>query len=241
MNRLVVESKNDKAFVEAVIKHLNNRILTVDASVDTPICRIDDFECLGGLNERKLTTKIEDVIDDVLKRGIKKVGVLIDIDNEGTNQRLKMVSNCLSKAMEIKFGKPYDISISEANQLFDIIIDDNTSFQLACHFTNVDGKGELETVLKTIKTQESPFADCLHEWQRCLQANGKDISQKDFDKFWLSNYVRFDTCSRNDKKQSEGKCSIQNFDYVMENKSQIFDFDNNLLEDLKRFLALFNA
>ena len=67
---------------------------------------------------------------------------------------------------------------------------------------------------------------------------GKKINNKDFDKFWLSNYVRFDTCGRNDKKQAERKCSIQNLDYVLENKATIFDFENAILNDLKAFLRL---
>ncbi|CAA6813620.1 MAG: Unknown protein [uncultured Aureispira sp.] len=37
--------------------------------------------------------------------------------------------------------------------------------EIACHFMNVDGQGELETVLRAIKTKESPHADCLNTWR----------------------------------------------------------------------------
>ena len=74
--------------------------------------------------------------------------------------------------------------------------------------TNVHGKGELETVLKAIKSQESIYADCLESWREYLEGKGKKINNKDFDKFWIANYVRFDTCSRNDKKQAGQKCNL---------------------------------
>ena len=38
MNKLIVESKNDKIFIEALIRHLH-----IDADVDTPIAVTDRF------------------------------------------------------------------------------------------------------------------------------------------------------------------------------------------------------
>jgi len=70
--------------------------------------------------------------------------------------------------------------------------------------------------------------------------NGKTIKNKDFDKFWVDIYVRFDTCSKNDKKQAGRKCSMSAFDYVMESKSEIWDLEHPKLDNLKLFLALFS-
>lgn len=41
-NLLIVESKNDKLFLEALIEHLNLSYIQVD---EYPICYIDEFEC----------------------------------------------------------------------------------------------------------------------------------------------------------------------------------------------------
>ncbi len=233
MNKLIVESKNDKAFIEALIQHLH-----VNVEVDTPICRIDDFECLGGLGE--LTTKIEDLLDEVPKKGIDKIGILLDIDNFTIRERLDFTLKSLNQALKNKGISQIETQFESVNQFIDVPIDEAITVNIACFFTNLEEKGELETVLKAIKTQDSTYADCLEKWRECLIQKGKAISEKEFDKFWLSNYIRFDTCSKNDKKQSERKCSLQNFDYVMMNKSHIFDLDSPILSDLKNFLLLFN-
>ena len=109
---------------------------------------------------------------------------------------------------------------------------------------NVQEKGELETLLKTIKTKPSAYADI---WKECVKnhfnsetenKNDKIISDKDFYKFWLSNYIRFDTCTSYEKKQAFRKCSLYNFDYVLLNKKDIFDYDHSALDTLKRYLCL---
>ena len=65
-----------------------------------------------------------------------------------------------------------------------------------CYIINVNGYGELETVLKLIKKSDSFFADCLDSWRECLKIHNKCISDKDFDKFYINNYIRFDTAVR---------------------------------------------
>ncbi|MFZ4557967.1 MAG: DUF3226 domain-containing protein, partial [Pseudanabaena sp.] len=133
--------------------------------------------------------------------------------------------------------------LNEVNRFINLNIKDtddvNLNIQLACYFTNLDGQGELETVLKAIKQKESIHADCLDNWRSCLTSNEKTIKNKDFDKFWVDIYVRFDTCSNNDKKQAGRKCSMKAFDYVMENKSEIWNLDHPKLNNLKEFLGLF--
>ncbi|ETR67173.1 MAG: hypothetical protein OMM_11876, partial [Candidatus Magnetoglobus multicellularis str. Araruama] len=83
-------------------------------------------------------------------------------------------------------------------------------FKMSCFLVNVQEKGELETLLKTIKTKPSAYADCLYIWKECVKnhfnsetenKNDKIISDKDFDKFWLNNYIRFDTCTSYEKNR----------------------------------------
>ena len=234
MNKLIVESKNDTAFVKALVKHINANAEVEEISI------IEEFEDLGvGLSEQRLTDKISDVLDEVRKKDIQKVGILLDLDKETVENRIALVNKCLKKALLDKGFEKNTEGVLLINSFSKIKIDDVTDVEFACYFTNVDGEGELETVLKKIKNQNSDYADCLESWRDCLNEKGKSVKNKEFDKFWISNYIRFDTCSNTDKGQAERKCSMQNFDYVLENKP-IFNLDNALLSDLKSFLKLFN-
>lgn len=72
-NLLIVESKNDKFFMEALIDNLN-----YDISIEPPIC-INDYECLEGLSKFKLINALKALAADIQKRDIQKVGIVIDI------------------------------------------------------------------------------------------------------------------------------------------------------------------
>jgi hypothetical protein len=105
---------------------------------------------------------------------------------------------------------------------------------LSCHVLNCAGSGELETVLKAIKNQESVFADCLSTWQTCLNQQGKSLSTKDFDKFWINIYQRFDCCKKKESKQADRKCSLE-----ASLKKPIWDWEHEILSTLKAYLHTF--
>ena len=128
--------------------------------------------------------------------------------------------------------------IRKTGELIDLNFE-NLGIQLACHFTNFNGQGELETVLRVIKNQPSVYADCLQKWKECLESHGQTITTKDFDKFWVSNYLRFDTCLDNEKRQAGRKCSMAGFEYVMREKTHIWNFDHDALNSLNEFFYLF--
>jgi hypothetical protein len=106
---------------------------------------------------------------------------LLDIDNESIADRLSLVNTALQSA----FGN--DTQIENINTFITIPIDKVQDVSVGAYFTNVDGQGELETVLRTIKSEKSIYADCLQSWQNCLieQNNGIGLKTKDFDKFWV--------------------------------------------------------
>ncbi len=54
-NILIVESENDKYFIESLTEYLN----LSEVDIDTPICSIDDYECLNGLSKAKLEGKLQ--------------------------------------------------------------------------------------------------------------------------------------------------------------------------------------
>lgn len=125
-----------------------------------------------------------------------------------------------------------DVKIKKENVLYKSA---KLDVEFACYMVNVDGKGELETLLRVIKSQESVYADCLEAWKSCLEENGKTISKKDFTKFWINNYIKFDTCTKHESKQKDRKC---NDEKAM--KKDIWDFEHEALSGLKDFLKLIN-
>ena len=225
-NIVIVESKNDAIFMQAMVEKLN-----CDIQIEKPIY-IDEYKALSGLDETKLINALKALKADLQKTDIEKIGIIIDLDNYSEQERLKFVDRCIKEVFEAE-------SLSSTKQFIDISGDNGTKAKLACYFTNFEGKGELETLLKAIKARESPHADCLNSWKTCIESQGQQISRKDFDKFWVNIYLRYDTCSNQDRKQAEKKCSMSRFEYVMEHKKDIWDWDNPALDDLKEFFKLF--
>ena len=225
-NIVIVESKNDAIFMQAMVDKLNCNI-QVEESI-----YIDDYESLEGLSETKLMTTLKALEADLQKRDIEKIGIIIDIDNYSEAERLEFVNECIQQVFESE-------TLSNTKQFIDICGDNGTNAKLACYFTNFEGKGELETLLKAIKARESPHADCLNSWKTCIESQGQQIDRKGFDKFWVSIYLRYDTCSDNEQKQAGRKCSMHEFDYVMKHKKDIWDGNNPALDDLKEFFTLF--
>ena len=205
--------------------------LNCDIQVEPPIY-IDNYKSLEGLSETKLRTTLKDLEAELQKRDIEKIGIIIDIDNYSEAKRLEFVNECIQQVFESE-------TLSSTKQFIDICGDNGTKAQLACYFTNVGGKGELETLLKAIKARESPHADCLDSWKTCIESQGQQINEKGFDKFWVSIYLRYDTCSDNEQQQAGRKCTMSGFDYVMKHKKDIWDWDNPALDDLKEFFKLF--
>ena len=215
-NLIIVESHNDKFFIEK----LNDVLGLSNIEVDEPICNITDYECLDGLSERKLKLTISEIKFDKYQ----KIGIIIDADDKGIEDRINLINTCITSLEEV----PNDFKLTKINEFIRI---ENLDIEIGCYVTNVSGNGELETVLKAIASKKSTYADCLNAWRDCLIANDEKLKDKDFDKFWISNYLRFDTCSKSEQKQADRKCKNE-----VAIKKDIWDFDNSILDDLKIFL-----
>jgi hypothetical protein len=216
---IIVESYNDKFFIEK----LRDILKLENIELKEPICNITDYECLGGLSETKLIQTLREVKFDQYQ----KIGIIIDADSEGIENRIALINKCIKILKDI----PADFEITQINEFKRI---ESLDIEIGCYIMNVTGNGELETVLKAIKSQDSAYADCLEAWKACLITKGKpEISQKDFDKFWVSNYLRFDTCSKKEQKQANKNCKNE-----VAIKKDIWDFENPILNDLKEFLKI---
>ncbi len=76
----------------------------------------------------------------------------------------------------------------------------------------------------------------MESWRNCVEkSKPDDLTEKQFNKFWLSVYLRYDTCDKDDMKQAGRKC---NFEAGMK-KDDIWDFSSPILNDLKSFLQMF--
>ena len=106
--------------------------------------------------------------------------------------------------------------------------------QIACYFVNVDGKGELESLLTRIKTIDSPYDDCLQQWQNCLS---EKVNQKEFEKLWVHYYLKYDTATHQERQQAGKYCTLE---YSLQEKNHIWNFNSPILDELRRFLALFD-
>ena len=140
-----------------------------------------------------------------------------------------MINSCIKTLEEV----PENFTITKINEF--IKIESLDGVEIGCYITNVDGNGELETVLKAIKSQDSTYADCLEAWKTCLTSKGKTTTDKDFDKFWVNNYLRFDTCTKQEQKQADKNCKNE-----VAIKKDIWDFKNPILYDLKEFIKKLN-
>ncbi len=153
-NILIVESKNDKYFLNALINHLNCQI-----DIDPPICiSDDDYQDMKGLSSGKLQQVLKDLRAEIQKGEIERIGIIIDADQDTKEKRIEFVNEAVQAIFP---DSPY---LHTTNEFINLRFD-NFDIQLACYFTNVDGKGELETVLKLIKSQDSTYADCLERWK----------------------------------------------------------------------------
>jgi hypothetical protein len=205
-NLLIVESENDKYFIEALINHLN-----LNLEVGSPICSIDDYKCLGGIG--KLEEKLNEIKAIVAKDGIEIVGIIFDADSVGVERRK-----------------------SEIEEKISLVFGENSDVRFEIYIMNVDGFGELETILKLIYSKDATIANCLEKWQDCLPED-KRLNQKEFDKFWIQIYQRYDCCSKKEAKQAGKKCNNK----TSLKEKDIWNFEHEILDDLKEFLKTVGA
>lgn len=219
MNRLIVEGSEDKLFITHLLQTLGN----VDVQEINPIDGIENFEYSNKLEKALITVK-----NDVIKKSLKKVGLILDQDDK-ENDRIAF----LNKHIHIVFGKQYSL----INQSESIQIEiDGAILELSLFVMNVNGAGEMNSMLRIISTQPSNFADCLQHWKVCADPKSEIISNNEFDKLWVHYFIRWDNSTKEQRANSNKNCTIK---AVLENKPQIFDFENKSLDDLKNYLNQF--
>jgi len=202
---LLVEGKTDKAFIEVLLKKIDQK----------EIFEIRSLEGFTNL-EKELTTQIRP--DEY-----GQIGIMIDAD-EDIQERLNYVNNVLSKISD-------DIVLQQLNCLRK---SKKLKIDFACYITNIDNKGNLETILKKIASSDKFHAECLNIWFKCLEEKGKNFTTSEQNKLWVQIYQRYDTCNDNEAENASKKCSGK-----AAFEKPIWNFEHDALNDLKTFLELF--
>jgi len=210
-NLVLVEGDDDKEFIEALIQHYNISNITCNQ--------------FGGIP--KLSDELEDLTKkSIIQNQVKKIGIIIDLDEDSVAHRLDSIIN---KAIQKVFATK--LSISQMNHWVTVPVDSEVSVEVSCYFMNVGGRGELETVLRAIKKNNSVRADCLEKWRECVEATEMKLTNNEFDELWVNTYQRFDYCTKKDRKEAKKNCSL-----TPSLKKGIYDFDSPVLQELKQFL-----
>ena len=120
-----------------------------------------DLNKLEGLTLQTLKNKLHELSINIEKKGIDKVGILLDADKEGIDKKIELINEALQSE---NIGSLISIKIMNKWYKYPVL-----DVSLSCHILNISGQGKLETMLKAIKSKESIHADCLTAWKDCLE------------------------------------------------------------------------
>ncbi|WP_168383649.1 DUF3226 domain-containing protein [Acinetobacter indicus] len=231
IHKIIVESFNDKA----IFSHILENFCKSDTQIE-PITNDLDWIDLDGLESTKLTNKLKDIKTDIIKaESIPKVGIIIDLDNSTIEERIEFLNSICSQAFELT------VDIEKAGEFKTYTLPEyDLDFELAYCFSGLNGKGELEHLLKTIAdTSKSHHANCLEQgWKSCLKSKGIEVKEKDLRKLWMDFYKRMDCLTPRERKKAKENVRWDNFLTLHPDK---FDFSKDIkeLNEIRSFLRQF--
>lgn len=233
-NILIVEGKEDKAFLNSLLNVVN---ITGVEIAEPPKVEIKE---LGGLSKEALKKQVGSIIPRIAREGIDKLGIIIDLDTDETNGGFQKRLNLVNESIEESFQTISNIpKFSATNQFIKIAIDQDTEIELACFFIHLNGKGELEDLLRETKIYNSPHADCLETWRACLKNVKIEKTDKEINKLWLHYLIRYDICTLKEQENASKYCNLEFILNDSNREGKIFNFNHNCLQELKDFLFLF--
>ncbi len=219
--RIFVESPNDRKFIQAF-----------GLNIGKTIAENHFYEKNIGKTSTNITTFVQDNLSEILRGNVDKIGIIIDLDDFTISQRLDFVNEGINNALK----GITTINFTTENQIQTLDIQGN-NVDFVCYFMKVGNRGHLDTVLKEIASEPSNYADCLTEYRKCIEAKKLKYTQSDFEKYWVDQYIRQDTCKKTEQGQRENKCSMRVLDFVLQ--KGVFNLKHKCLDDLKTFLKHF--
>ncbi|MDI9358704.1 MAG: hypothetical protein QM528_07140 [Phycisphaerales bacterium] len=222
--KLIVESQNDKAFFEAYIEHINPSFENIK---DIIAERLEFTTIAGGID--KLDKVLTQLKDDYQGYNLSKnkIGVILDRDTSD--------EDCLMEKINDKITTIFKREGKLSNKVYSIEYPTNEN-SLEFHYLFIIEN--LEQLIKRIATKKdhAPYTNCLDAWQTCLEQKGVQLLPKEFDKHWVNNYIRYDTCLTNLHKSNRDKfCNQAKFNVLVKEKG-LFDFESRELHEIKLFL-----
>ena len=232
---IIVEDENDKWTFEAIIRSVKvEGHLTV---IDTPEI---DYTMITDENTIKPTALInglKSLRNDFSKLTYNKVAIIRDMDQSNDVERLNIINIALKEAYPEE-----EVKLSESNRFQSFFFLQNSTEKkinilFACYFVGLTEngvkKGEIEDILKAIKTKPSPVADCVDKnLPICLKLKPEKLKDKDLVKLWVNNYVRYDTLEKKDRS-----AKLTKWENVMKDRLELFDFNNTEIADFKELKA----
>jgi hypothetical protein len=130
-NHLIVESKNDRAFIQALTRHINledSSILELE-SAKIDLCT-DNFQILNGSDPSILEKALKTVIALLQPEDRGKIGIILDADKSIT-EKIDKINIALQKV----FSQISNAFLTQTNELKEIIHESDLKIEVACLYT----------------------------------------------------------------------------------------------------------
>jgi hypothetical protein len=244
---LIVESSNDEAVFKALVKHINQTDKIEVGNADLEQIEFEIKSANEEQDSKALKEALKSIIPKIIKGHYDKIGIIWDMDefqqdkkypqtNDRIQYRISQMNNAIQSAIKELplYSVVFENAITTTNQFVNLIVQE-VKATIGCYFVHYQGKGELEDLLKVIKSKPSPIADCVdNKLPECLKLhNEKALRSKDLVKLWVNNYQRYDTLPKSDRND-------KNTTWEGMMKRNIFDFSKDEvveLKELKDFLT----
>jgi hypothetical protein len=223
VNRIIVEGKNDKGFIEAYKQYLISKGI---------IPQFDLSALTNGLSEASIIEELKTIKKDLGKELFPniKIGFIIDIDDVTINSyvnRFTILNNAILNVFGVNSNFTDVVTTSTC-----VYEDLNIEFSYYL-MKDSTGQGELIDLLKEIKIGDSKIADCVNN---CFKQKA-DYTDKEISDDWLHIFLKWDSCNYNERRSKEnfGLDKKETLDKL----HTIFDFGNPILDNLKNYLSVF--
>jgi hypothetical protein len=202
-NIILVEGKDDADFVNLLTQSSDIEAFTI--------------EKLGGSNQELLLKKLKSIQNDLQLNPIKKLGLILDLDDYSLETRLEFLNTCIFKVFGQKITK-----INEM-QMFNYL---GLEFEIACYFIEPN----LDVLVRKVANLVPEIANCLF---KCLEK--EEIKKKERDKAWTYYYKLWDICNKNER---ENRSEYVTFKYSASKNA--WDLESTELNDIRLFIKQFN-
>ena len=187
---ILVEGKEDKVFFEYLCRKKG-----VDVEVKS----------MGGKD------KLEYALREEKFDRIKKLGIVIDADDEGVIKRKAFIEDVCAK-VDTGFVTIYPLIV------------------------HVKGQGSLDTLLISLlksgmNEKKTKGYDCFDKWGKCYEGG---LTVSELDKLRLQILIRYDLCTKQERAHFSKNCGIEK----VLNK-YILDFNHPVLSEIDDFLCHF--